>query len=360
MSYLNFILLIFIVIVLGILYHRYQEKKYRVKNQYDNYDSIKKYLLSESSLANNKKPIIWVHIPYEYNSRAWQSYGSRSSHDLNQPYLYLTAKSLIKHCDDSFKICLIDDSTFEKLIPNWKVDMTLLSNPISGYVRQMAIAKLIHVYGGMCVPLSFLCFRNLDEMYEKGTRNDKMFVCENVNRNITSTTNNFSPDCRFFGAKKDNEMVGLFIDFMQRMISTDYTSEGQFQGDFDRWCQAKVRNNKVRIIDGSEVGVKTSSDKPIIVDDLMGRNYVDIYKNAYGIWIPSADILRRTQFEWFAKISPKEVMESNTILGKYILLANAPEEGGGAGLDKLTNDEPKPHWTAFWKPPDFPITENVI
>jgi hypothetical protein len=125
---------------------------------YANYDAIKKYLLNESDLAKSKKPIMWIHVPYEYNSRSWSSFGSRSNCDLNQPYLYLTVKSIIKHCDNSFHICIIDDKTFGKIIPGWNINMSFLAEPILGYVRQMAIAKLIHSYGGMSVPISFLCF----------------------------------------------------------------------------------------------------------------------------------------------------------------------------------------------------------
>ncbi len=33
----------------------------------------------------------------------------------NQPYLYLTVKTIIKCCDESFKIVLIDDGTFDEL-----------------------------------------------------------------------------------------------------------------------------------------------------------------------------------------------------------------------------------------------------
>ena len=59
------------------------------------YRSIHQYLLSETSLAKNKKPIIWIHVPYEYNSRNWSDFGARSSFELNQPYLYLTIEIII-------------------------------------------------------------------------------------------------------------------------------------------------------------------------------------------------------------------------------------------------------------------------
>ena len=207
MLVLNFIALIFLIIAMGILYQMFLEK--RLRNGYgdDDYDQIRKYLLTESSLAKSKKPILWIHVPYEYNSRSWSSFGSRSSYDLNQPYLYLTVKSIIKCCDESFTICIVDDSSFARLIPNWTINMDFISEPIKCYIRQMALAKLIYAYGGVTVPISFLCFRDLKSMYERGTQADTMFVCENYDANITSTSYLFYPNAHFMGAKKENETM---------------------------------------------------------------------------------------------------------------------------------------------------------
>ena len=85
----NLFILFFILVVLGILYNRFEEKQKR-EEKTDIYESIQQYLLDDDTLGKSKKPILWIHVPYEYNSRRWLSFGSRSSIDLNQPYLYLT------------------------------------------------------------------------------------------------------------------------------------------------------------------------------------------------------------------------------------------------------------------------------
>ena len=163
----NYVILFAILISLGILYQKYLEKQ-SIITSFDDYGEIKKYLLKDKTLDKSKKPILWIHIPHEYNSRNWMSFGSRSSNELNQPYLYLTVKSIIKNCDNSFKIVLIDDDSFEKLIPKWNVNMSLLADPVKCYIRQLAMAKLIYTYGGLNVPISFLCFSDLITLYNKG------------------------------------------------------------------------------------------------------------------------------------------------------------------------------------------------
>ena len=349
-SIVNYVILFIILIVVGIFYRWWEDKRIREENK-DNFDAIQKYLLDDVTLAKSKKPILWIHVPHEYNSRKWLSFGSRSSYELNQPYLYLTVKSIIKNCDKSFTICFIDDNSFCKLIPGWSINMDYISSPISDNMRKLGLMKLIYIYGGIICPISFLCLKDLIGLYEKGIQGNKMFVCENVDRNITSTCFNVYPDLSFSGAPKENESVKQTIDFMQRTISTDYTAQSVFLGDFDRFAEKKVKNGEINMISGLEIGTKTVDDKAVLIDDLMAQNYINIGTQTYGILIPAKEVLNRKKFEWFARMSQKQVLESNTIIGNYILLATAPNTPPSI-LEPL---EMKPdNWVGFWKTPLYP------
>ena len=342
----NYIILFVILISLGILYQKYIEKQSNPAN-FNDYGEIQKYLLKDQTLDKSKKPILWIYIPHEYNSRNWASFGSRSSNELNQPYLYLTVKSIIKNCDETFKIVLIDDGSFEKLIPNWNINMSILADPMKCYIRQLAIAKLIYTYGGLNVPISFLCFRDLIGLYNKGTNNDSMFVCENYDLNVTSTTKLFYPDSHFMGAKKENNTVKAFIDFMERTISTDYTAQSIFVGEFNTWCNDKITSGKLNLISGTDVGTKTVNDEPITVETLLGDDYIHLYGKTYGIWIPDKMILKRSHYEWFARMSPEQIFQSQFILAKYMVLTLAPDSHMGI-IEPLEN---KPDWISFWRVP---------
>jgi hypothetical protein len=349
----NYTILFIILISLGILYQKYLEKQSTIA-AFDDYGEVKKYLLKDKSLDKSKKPILWIHIPHEYNSRNWLSFGSRSSTELNQPYLYLTVKSIIKNCDQSFKIVLIDDDSFEKLIPKWNVNMSLLADPIKGYVRQLAMAKLIYTYGGLNVPISFLCFRDLITLYNKGTNDDSMFVCENSDMNITGTNKLFYPNANFMGAKKDNDTVKDFINFMERTISTDYTAEAKFLGEFDGWCNSKITKGKMRLIPGTDVGTKTVDDEAVTVETLLSDDYIHFYGKMYGIWIPASMILKRRHYEWFARMSPDQIFQSQFILAKYTVLALAPDSHMGV-IEPMENADPK--WISFWR---VPLTNGTL
>ena len=79
----------------------------------------------------------------------------------------------------------------------------------------------------------------------------------------------------------------------------------------------------------------------------MSNYYLDLYTGTYGILIPSEEILNRRKYEWFARLSQKQVLESNTIIGNYLLLSIAPEDKQGL-LEPL---EMTPNWVGFWKTP---------
>ena len=344
--YTTYVPLLVILGAVMFLNNRYTDKLNREKNIED-YSAIQKYLLTDSDLGDEKKPILWIPINYEYNSRNWLSFGSRSSFELNQPYLYLTVKSIISQNEDSFHICMIDDKSFSKLLPEWSIDMTTISSPVSDYIRTMGLTKLVYKYGGIIVPPSFLCMKDLSEMYKVGSSNHKMFICENVDRNVTSSHHDFSPDIRFMGAEKECISVKELIDFMQRTISSDYTSQLEFLGEFDRWCDYRIRKQQINLIDGKLIGTKTMDNTPILVDDLLSNEYIDLYPQTYGIYIPATEILNRRHYEWFARLSAKQVLESKIIISKYILLANTPKLKKGT-IEPLENE---PGWVKYWQVP---------
>lgn len=185
-------------------------------------------------------------------------------------------------------------------------------------------------------------------MYDSGLNKNNMFVCENIDRNITSTTHEFYPNINFMGARKSTKIINRFIDFVQRIISTDNTSQSDFLGEFNRWCNLNVKNGYITLIPGKMIGVKTMDNTQIIIDNLLQNDYIDFYSNMYGIYLPQDEILNRTYYQWFARMSTKQVLESNTIIGKYMLIANAPNETNV--LEPLETNKQK-NWIGYWQVP---------
>ena len=124
----RYVIIFLILSLIGYMYDKYK-KRVESSQILEHKDIIRKYLLNEDALTG-QKPIIWVYIDYETNSRNWSSFGSRNSTKLNQPYILITLKSIIKHAGDDFNVCLIDDDSFSKLLPDWSINLKKLSSPL--------------------------------------------------------------------------------------------------------------------------------------------------------------------------------------------------------------------------------------
>ena len=345
---INYFAIFIIIVVIGFLYNRYEDKIFREKTDED-YSSIQKYLLNDiDSLADDKLPILWIHVKHEYNCRSWLSFGSRSSFCLNQPYLYLTIKTIIQKCSDSFKICIIDDSSFSKLLPEWNVKMNFISDPILNNYRQLGLMQILQKYGGLLVPCGFVCFKDLIDLYNQNISNNQMFVVENIDRNITSVHHSFYPDISFMGCIRECPIMKKLIQFMQKDISNDFTAQSVFLGDFNRFIQ--MHKEHVNIVDGKLIGIKGKKyQTPITIEMMFEQDYLDLDDNAYGVLIPSNEILSRRHFEWFARMSEKQVLECNSIICKYLLLAL-----GFENIQNMKNTNMNKPFVAFFSTPLLP------
>ena len=139
---------------------------------------------------------------------------------------------------------------------------------------------------------------------------------------MTSSKFSFYPNMNFMGAPRKNQTILKKIEFMQRTISNDFTADSVFKGDFDRWIEARVREQKINNLSGYLIGVKDINGDTIAVEELMGNSPIKFSTKMYGIWIPAHDLLNRRKFEWFTRLSVNQLLESNTILSKYILMSN--------------------------------------
>jgi hypothetical protein len=322
-EYVNYIATMILLMGASMLYNKY---KYKLEtNEPKQFEYIKKYLLHDSSLANSKNPLLWIHVDHTTNCRVWDNFGSRNTNDFNQPYQYLSVASIINNCGESFNIVLFDDNTFNKIIPGWSHDMSSLPDPIKGYFRQLAIAKLLHSYGGMVVPSSYICFHDMIDLYESHIQMRGMFVGEFVNRNITSQTNDiqFFPNTHLMACEKDNKSMLNLIRYIELMISQDYTNECDFEGKIETKCLEMLGNREISLVDGLFIGTKDANGKPVILDELLGNTFITFNKNkCNGVYLPADEIIKRTKYNWFAQLSSEEVLTSNTVAGK-LLLTNA-------------------------------------
>lgn len=307
MDTLNKIGLFIVVMLVGFLYRRFMDK-YEMDQEVRDL-----YIINKELLGKSKKPILWMCVPRCKNARNWSSFYSRNNDDLNIPYMYLTIKSIISHCGKDFTVCIIDDDSFDALLPNWTPELDKIGDPLREKVRYLGMMQLLYHYGGIFVPPSFLCLKNLASLCEF---NDNHVPCvvENVNY---YGDNRFAPDPHFIMAHKECPVIESYVDYLSRMISNDYTDESIFLNDLSKWCALRCQRGQMRLIDASLVGVKSVKGDAIVTEMFFEQQPLKLSREKYGVLIPHEQIIKRTSLNWFCYIKKCELVALDTELGSY-------------------------------------------
>lgn len=299
------------IAVLGLASYYGNRIKQGLSNKDANDELIRQYLLNESPLYGFNRPKLWIHSKYETNARQWKDFMSRNSNDLNQPYLHFTIKTIIDNCGDDFNICLIDDESFSRLIPDWDIQLSTLSEPFRSAFREVGMMKLLYIYGGVVAPNSFVCMKSLLPLYNECV-NTPCF-------GETIFNSHFVPDTQFMVAQKGCPVLkSLLLTLQDYNRSNHFSHEAKFTGATQ---QLLMSNSSIKVIDGRQLGIKTPCGKPILLEDMMGEDYLRLDKEAYGIIIPGDEVLRRPKYAWLAYMKKGELMRSPIVIMKHIMAA---------------------------------------
>jgi hypothetical protein len=321
-------LVIIIILFIGVsaLYKQFNSQEDKKNNKYYN-SLVETYLLNKESFGLSYKPILWIYLQNDsqispaVNNRFWINFGSQNSSNFNQPYQIYTIQSMIKNCSDDFNICLIDDSAFNILLPQWTTDLNTVAQPMKSHMQILALTALLNAYGGMCVPSSFVCFKSLLPIYSEAIEEGKMIVGQLnnqiCNENLQKATI-ASPI--FMASSSNNPMLQSFHKYLLSLNTNDLTRTQDFLGLSNLWLETKVQSNEILSICGCKLGVQQKDKTLIYAEDLLSASYIELDKQAYGVYIPWDQLINRTSLQWFVKLTPEEVLNSNTILAKYLLI----------------------------------------
>ena len=318
MRILNYIVSMVIISTFGMLYNRYQ-RKYGSDEDLKGNDLVNKYLLNDEMLFG--KPNIWIHIDYEVNGRHWESFNSRNSQNLNKPYINICIESIIKHNDNDFNIFLLNDNSFEKLLPGFNLNMDKIPINIKKYVRKMGLCKILHKYGGMKLPKSFLATKCLRDFYYEGISNGKMFCVENINNTPTNFEQKFLTDDIILGCNKYCKKMDNYCEFINELIERGSIGENEIKGYTNRWLEEESKTGKINKIDGNFIGIKDKDKSYITSDDLLGVNKIRFIGEKYGIYINEERMDKRNKLNWVNRLSKRQLLESDTQLGNEMLLS---------------------------------------
>lgn len=237
-----------------------KEKLHVDRKEEEDHELIRKYILNDSPLYGYNKPKLWIHSIYEINSRNWKSFQSRNTEELNQPYLNYTIKSIINKCSDHFHICLIDDKSFNKLIPGYSKNISNMPDPLKTQYRELAMLELIYLYGGIIVPNSFLCMKNLNQLYQKLHSLKKPYVFEQRNKYCDMKLKkkpDYVPNIEMIGSRKNCPIIYSIIRLLKMDLDKGHiTQENDFTGKTSNILMQFINTGDMAIVDGTTIGIK--------------------------------------------------------------------------------------------------------
>ena len=76
------------------------------------------------------------------------------------------------------------------------------------------------------------------------------------------------------------------------------------------------------LIDGKTFGIKTVCGNPVYINDLISQKIIEFDKRfLVGIYIPAEELLKRTNYQWFARLSEKQALTADTLISRQLLVS---------------------------------------
>ena len=324
MDFKHLLFSIVCLLFLGIIYkkiHNYIETDERK----DNLNLINKYLITQNKniekLTNNNRPKIWIMLNNTINSQKWETYGSRNTTNMNKEYINLCLSSIINKCGRDFDIMLLDIDSFSILLNDWNIDLNKLSDQLRKHFILLGLIKVLRQYGGIILEPNVIMFKSLMPIYKKIIQTHKPVVGEFKNKSLDYSTKQLMPTTMFMGSNKNNALMKDLENKIISLVSQDYTNELNLKNLINEWLYDKIKFNKFDYINGKYIGTKDINDRIINLEELMSDKYLELDSKAFFLYIPDEDLCKRNNYNWFIYLNKKEIIESRTNIGKYLMIS---------------------------------------
>lgn len=305
----NYLIIGVIMVIFTILSFKYYRDKYvDEKNDFHNeFVDIDSYFYSDSYVKQSKRRKLWIHIPFEKNSRKWDNFGSRTSTDLNLAYMILCMKSIIDYCGSSYDIIIIDDTNFANLLKN-DIDMSKLSGSLKDKYREMCLMQILYEYGGVMVPPSLYLRKSIKEI----DRTDVWYVAEIGNQSNVAYSPMY-PATLFTGSPAKNAELQAYIQHYSEEIKNDFGEQSL------HFSKNYMRTHNIAYLDGKLIGVKDKFDKPIKLEDLMENKQILLDDKHIGVYIPHSELIKRTKYNWYCSLNAEDVLKCKVFISNYMV-----------------------------------------
>jgi hypothetical protein len=292
-----------------IIRFRYEKemKEERLKMLRGEYIDIDKYFYNPANLNESERRKIWVHLPFERNSRKWESFGSRSSYSLNTAYMTLCIKSIIDCCSEKYDIIIFDDTSIYEILKDINVDFNKISGPLLEKYREICLMKILYQYGGILIPPSLFMKTSIVQIDDP----DIWYVIDSYNFQSASTRK-ILPTTILSGSNANNRHLKRYIEYLEKIVLQDF-------GESSIHYSANYFNyNKIPVMDSAMIGITDKKGEPITLERLMSNQEIELHPYAIGLYMPHNELLHRKIYQWYCYLNEREVLDAHCAFSYYM------------------------------------------
>ena len=270
------------------------------------------------NMHNLFKPKIFIHVPYEKNARKWESFGSRTSENMNLSIVYLCIKSVIENCGLKYDIILFDNDNIHEIFEKYKLhdecsnlDYKSLNNIQLKHWVNYCKAKLLYEFGGTMMSPYFYFNQCPKSQYLKSNELRGLLY---VNEGLKNTNEPLvaSMDHYMVSNKRNNDL-NLYLTYLKTLCLGNHIADAS---EYDKMYK---HLEKLNLYNPQEFCITNVNNEPIYYDDWLSANK-DLNFNTKHFCVYINVDMHKTQSKnaWFLRMSPQQIIDSNTIIGQYL------------------------------------------
>lgn len=277
------------------------------------------YYYDESvNMHNLLKPKIFIHVPYEKNSRNWESFGSRTSEDLNLSIVYLCIKSIIEHCGYKYDIILFDNNNIQEILEKYNLhdecsnrEHQTLNNIQLKYWQSYCKAKILYHFGGTMMSPYFYFNKCPSSKFLKSNALHGLYY---VNEGLKNTNEQLVASMdHYMVSNKHNSDLNVYLSYLKELCLGDHIA------DASKYDKVYKHLEKLNLYDPRDFCITNKNNEPIFYDDWLSANKeLNLLPSHFAVYINVDLHKQQTKNGWFLKMNPQQIMDSNTIIGQYL------------------------------------------
>ena len=267
--------------------------------------------------STGDKPFLWIYLENTYNCREWKNFYSRKSLDNIEPYIISCIYSILVNNQNDFNIIILNEENIRYYLPDLK-ECTGANCKNSIRKRLCLISMMLLTrYGGIWLPPSTICFKNLKNLYNLTNNYD--YISVSCSQNVQSCSKyNFQLDTNIVISKKNNKLFNLILtNCVKRGIlnKNDYDYRHEIEEIFYKTIRYLKNYQEFNYfeIPAQYIGSTDNWDRLITIDNLLSSNRTVLKdsKKILFMVINREDISRRIKYNWFERFSIEQIFNSN-------------------------------------------------